>query len=96
VANDPNPTIDTAMVRRICQLNNIDRPSREMRLKVLAASGRIDVTGSGAVSVLGATSRAVLEVTADIFAEANPTTDEEAVLENEQSGGTVARRGFHR
>jgi hypothetical protein len=81
VANDPNPTIDTATVRRICQLNNIDRPSREMGLKVLATAGRIDVAGNGAVSVLGATSRAVLEVTADIFADANPTTDEEAVLE---------------
>jgi hypothetical protein len=81
VANDPNPTIDTATVRRICQLNNIDRPSREMGLRVLATAGRIDVAGNGAVSVLGATSRAVLEVTADIFADANPTTDEEAVLD---------------
>ena len=66
VANDPNPTIDAATVRRICQLNNIDRPSREMGLRVLAAAGRIDVGGNGAVSVLGATSKAVLEVTSDI------------------------------
>lgn len=80
VANDPNPTIDAATVRRICQLNNIDRPSREMGLRVLAAAGRIDVGGNGAVSVLGATSKAVLEVTSDIFTDANPTT-EEAVLE---------------
>jgi hypothetical protein len=36
---------------------------------------------SGAVSVLGATSKAVLELTTDIFAQANPTTDEEAVIE---------------
>ena len=43
--------------------------------------GRIGVAGNGAVSVLGATSKAVLEVTTDIFADANPTTDEEAVLE---------------
>jgi hypothetical protein len=81
VADDPNPAIDTATVRRICQLNNIDRPSREMGLKVLAAAGRIDVAGNEAVTVLGATSRGVLEVTADIFADSNPTTDEEAVLE---------------
>ncbi len=81
VANDPNPTIDAATVRRICQLNNIDRPSREMGLKVLAETGRIDVADNGAVSVLGATSKAVLELTSDIFAEANPTTDEEAVIE---------------
>jgi hypothetical protein len=81
VANDPNPTMDAATVRRICQLNNIDRPSREMGLKVLETAGRIEVAGNEAVSVLGATSKAVLEVTADIFADAIPTTDEEAVLE---------------
>jgi hypothetical protein len=52
-----------------------------MGLEVLEAAGRIDVAENGAVSVLGATSKAVLETTADIFAEANPTRDEEAVLE---------------
>jgi hypothetical protein len=81
LATDPNPTIDAATVRHICQLNNIDRPSRETGLQVLAIAGRIDVTPNGAVSVLGATSRGVLEITADIFADANPTTEEEAVLE---------------
>jgi len=80
-ANEPNPTIEPAMVRRICQLNNIDRPSRETGLKVLKDAGRIDVAKNEAVSVLGATSRAVLEVTAEIFADANPTLDEETVLE---------------
>ncbi|MGB9368666.1 MAG: hypothetical protein WCE79_21905 [Xanthobacteraceae bacterium] len=81
VADDPNPTIDAETVRRICQLNNIDRPSRETGLKVLSDAGRIDVASNEAVSVLGATTKAVLEVTADIFSEANPTRDEEAVLE---------------
>src|SRR5258708_899459 len=81
VADDSTPTIDGVTVTRICQLNNIDRPSREMGLRVLSDAGRIDVAGNGAVSVLGATSKAVLEVTADIFAEANPTKDEEAVLD---------------
>jgi hypothetical protein len=81
VANDPTPTIDEATVRHICQLNNIDRPSREMGLRVLADAGRIDVATNGAVSVLGATSKVVLEVTADIFADASPTRDEEAVLD---------------
>lgn len=81
VADDPTPTLDPATVTRICQLNNIDRPSREMGIKVLAAAGRLDVAANGAVSVLGATSKAVLEVTADIFADSNPTRDEEAVLE---------------
>jgi hypothetical protein len=81
VADDPNPTIDTPTVTRICQLNNIDRSSREAGLKVLADAGRIDVASNGAVIVLGATSKAVLEVTADVFADASPTTDEEAVLD---------------
>ena len=81
IADDPNPTVDGSTVRRICQLNNIDRPSREMGLKILQDSGRVDVAKNGSVSVLGATSKAVLEVTADVFTEASPTTDEEAVLE---------------
>ncbi|HEX3952956.1 MAG TPA: hypothetical protein VHW90_05245 [Stellaceae bacterium] len=81
VAGDPNPTIEAATVTRICQLNNIDRPSRETGLKILADAVRIDVARNGAVSVLGATSRSVLEVTADIFAVASPTTDEQAVIE---------------
>jgi hypothetical protein len=81
IADDPNPTVDAATVRRICQLNNIDRPSREMGLNVLARAARIDVAKNGAVSVLGATTKSVLEVTADVFAEASPTTDEEAVLD---------------
>jgi hypothetical protein len=37
VANDPNPTIDAVTARRICQLNNIDRPSRETGLRLLWA-----------------------------------------------------------
>ena len=81
IAGEETPTIDAATVTRICQLNNIDRFSRESGLRVLVSAGRIDVATNGSVSVLGATSKAVLEVTADIFAEAQPTTDEEAVLE---------------
>lgn len=33
IADDPSPTIDADTVRRICQLNNIDRPSREYGAK---------------------------------------------------------------
>ena len=66
VDDDRNPTIDATTVTRICQLNNIDRPSREMGLRVLAVDGRIDISKSNSVSVLGATSKAVLEVTADV------------------------------
>ena len=81
VPADPNPTLSTRTVKTICQLNNIDRSTREKGLDVLSATGRIDVAHSGAVSVLGATTTAVLETTADLFAEADPTSEEEAVLE---------------
>ena len=78
---DPNPTIDKETVKRVCQLNNIDRSSRENGLKILAALGRIDVASNGVVNVLGATTKAVLELTTDIFTDAEPTKDEEAVLD---------------
>jgi hypothetical protein len=39
-------------------------------LKVRADAGRIDLASNGSVSVLAATSEAVLEVAADIFAVA--------------------------
>ncbi len=78
--DDPNPTINAKTVKTICQLNNIDRTAREAGLKRLEDAGRIDVADNGGVSVLGATSKAVLELTADVFDDASPTTDEEAVL----------------
>lgn len=81
IDHEPSPTINAATVRQICQLNNIDKSSREVGLRVLSAAGRVDVAANGSVSVLGATSKAVLEVTADLFTDAGPTTDEEAVLE---------------
>ena len=81
VADDPNPTVTSETVKRACQLNGIDKPTREIGLNVLKNASRIDIAKNGAVSVLGATSTAVLEVTADIFAEAGPSQDEEAVLE---------------
>jgi hypothetical protein len=81
IAGDPNPTVSSETVKRACQLNGIDKSTRDLGLKVLKEAGRIDVAKSGAVSVLGATTTAVLETTADIFAEATPSNDEEAVLE---------------
>ena len=81
VADDISPTIDADTLKHICQLNNIDLPIREVGIQVLKQAGRIDIADNGAVSVLGATSKAVLEVTTDIFSEKSPTTDEEAVLE---------------
>ena len=80
VSDSPNPTLNVDTVRTICQLNSIDRPTREKGLDVLAAAGRIDTAHNGAVIVLGATSRGVLETTTDIFDETDPTAEEQAVL----------------
>ena len=48
---------------------------------MLKNASRVDVAKNGAVSVLGATTTAVLETTTDIFDETDPSNDEEAVLE---------------
>ncbi|WP_353642535.1 hypothetical protein [Mesorhizobium sp. WSM2239] len=81
IADNPNPTLDKRTISKVCQLNGIDRSTREVGLNILQDLGRIDVAKNESVSVLGATSTAVLEVTADIFTDATPTTDEEAVIE---------------
>ena len=87
-------TIDADTVTNLTRLNGIDVAARKEGLRVLAEQGRIDVAQNGAVAVLGATSRAVLETTADIFDEAVPTAEENAVLHlSEQiSGRPVSRR----
>jgi hypothetical protein len=59
----------------------MDKPTRDVGLNVLKNAGRIDVAKNGPVSVLGATTTAVLEMTTDILDEADPSNDEEAVLE---------------
>jgi hypothetical protein len=81
VADDPNPTIQKQTVDDICRLNGIDKAMRQQGMELLKSAGRIDVATNGAVSVLGATTTAVLEVTADIFADQKPSNAEEAVLE---------------
>ena len=81
VRDDANQTIDAATVKHACNLNSIDRPTREAGLKVLQDAGRVDVSTNGHVNVLGATSKVVLEVTAKIFRSLNPSTEEEAVLD---------------
>lgn len=80
-ANNPNPTIPKDIINKACQLNGIDRPTREVGLDILMKAGRIDIGTSGDVSVLGATSAAVLEVTTEIYSASGPSADEEAVLE---------------
>ena len=73
--------IPASTVQEICILNNIDRASREIGLAVLRSQSRIDVGPTGDVAVLGATTTAVLEATAAIFEEANPSKEEEAVVD---------------
>lgn len=81
-ADDQNTfAISKQTVDRACQLNGIDKPSRQVGLQVLKDAGRIDVTAGGLVAVLGATTQAVLEATVDIFEDQQPTPDEEAILD---------------
>ena len=81
-ADDQNTfTISKQTVDKACQLNCIDKPSRQMGLQVLKNAGHIDVTADGSVAVLGATTQAVLEATVDIFEDQQPTPDEEAILD---------------
>lgn len=73
--------VPASTVQEICRLNNIDRASRETGLAVLIRQSRIEVSSTGDVAVLGATSTSVLESTVAIFEEANPSKEEEAVVD---------------
>lgn len=75
------PVVGSATVTDICRLNNIDRASRELGLRQLQAEGRIDVSATGDIAILGATTEGVLEATARIFEAANPSIEERAVIE---------------
>jgi hypothetical protein len=61
--------------------NGIDKAMRQQGMELLRDAGRIDIAMNGSVSVLGATTTAVLEVTAEVFADQKPSKAEEAVLE---------------
>jgi hypothetical protein len=78
--DEKTPVVSAALITSICQLNNIDRASRESGLSRLQAEGRIEVGASGDIAVLGATATAVLEATAAIFESTNPTNEEQAVV----------------
>jgi hypothetical protein len=86
--------IDGARVTNLCQLNNIDRASREDGIRVLQESGRIDVSADGSVAVLGATTAIVLETAAEVFENSNASGAEHAVLtvSEEVASRPVARR----
>jgi hypothetical protein len=86
-------TISKETVERACQLNGIDKPTRQVGLQVLKDAGRVDVTSDGSIAVLGATTQAVLEATCDIFDEQNPSSDERAVIDlSERVSGKPVRR----
>jgi hypothetical protein len=86
-------TISKRIVDNACQLNGIDKPTRQMGLQILKDGGRIDVTNDGSVAVLGATTQAVLEATVEIFDDQGPSSDEQAILDlSERVSGKPLKR----
>jgi hypothetical protein len=86
-------TISKETVEKACQLNGVDKPARQMGLQVLKDAGRIDVAFDGSVAVLGATTQAVLEATAEIFDDQAPSADERAIIElSERVSGKPVKR----
>jgi hypothetical protein len=74
-------TLSSQTVNFACQLNGIDKPARQVGLQILKDAGRIDVAKDGSIAVLGATTRAVLEATVEIFEEQGPSAAELAILD---------------
>src|SRR4051812_40713865 len=64
VPGNASPTISAQTIETSCKLNGIDRATRAEGLRVLKNAGRIDVAANGAVSVLGSSVTAVLELAA--------------------------------
>ena len=86
-------TISKQIVDNACQLNGIDKSARRDGLQILKNSGRIDVISDGSVAVLGATTKAVLEATVDVFDDQGPSADEQAILDlSEQVSSKPLRR----
>lgn len=86
-------TISKGTVEKACQLNGVDKPARQMGLQVLKDAGRIDVASDGSVAVLGATTQAVLEATAEIFDDQSPSADECAIIDlSERVSGKPVKR----
>ncbi len=73
-------TLSPTEVEKLSQLNGIDLATRRAGLTVLKDDDRIDIAKNGAVSVFGATTKAVLETTARIFDETNHSKEEDAAL----------------
>lgn len=87
-------TIPKQIVEKACQLNGVDKSARQVGLQVLKDAGRIDIAKDGSIAVLGATTQAVLEATAEIFEEQGPSADEEAIIDlSERVSGKPVKRG---
>ncbi|MDX2334268.1 hypothetical protein [Brevundimonas vesicularis] len=86
-------TISKQTIETTCKLNGIEKSDRIIGLQVLHDAGRIDVAKDGAVAVLGATTQAVLEATAEIFDDQNPSSDEQAIIDlSERVSGRPLKR----
>jgi Transposase len=89
----PTFTIEKQIFEIACQLNGIDKATREAGTRVLRDAGRIDLTAEGSIAVLGATTQAVLEAAVEVFEDQGPTSDEEAILElSEHVSGRPVKR----
>ncbi|MBK3479767.1 hypothetical protein JJD66_27170 [Pseudomonas sp. MF6751] len=73
-------TLNSEDITTICQLNNIDRASRESGLQLLEREGRIDIGENKSIAILGATARSVLEFTSQIFDDCEPSKEETAAI----------------
>jgi hypothetical protein len=79
-AGSASVDISAETVLRLCQLNNIDVSARREGLRALKAAERIEIGTDGSIEILGATTRAVLESTADFFDEFGENRQENALL----------------
>jgi len=64
-------------------------------LEMLRKRQLIDVTSSGAVSVLGVSSRKVLQESAAIFESMTPTTEERAAIDLAEEASATPRLQIH-
>ena len=81
IANETKHDVAPETLAYACQLVGIDRPTREAGLDVLQQAGRVDIAKNGSIEILGATSTAVLEATAEVFSDLGPSREEEAVID---------------
>lgn len=79
-ASDEQSDLDAEKVNAIAKVSNIKKTEIETIKKKLKDARLIDTTGDGSVSVLGITTSSVLNHTADIFDNDNPSTYQKAAI----------------